>query len=407
MKRGGWKIAIFVIILIAAIAASFYPLKNNLQLGLDLRGGAEVVLQAIPEEGETITSEDMNKLKEVMRKRVDSIGVSEPIIQLEGNDRMIVELAGVDNPDEAIELIGRTAKLEFRDPNGEVILSGSDLADAEGVMNNSTGEATIALTFNEEGKQKFADATTMYVGQKISIYLDDQLLMDPVVNEPILNGEASITGGYSLESAIAQAAVLKGGALPVNVEIMSKRAVGPSLGEDSLQKSLYAGILGMILLLIFIIAYYRLPGVVAAISLLAYILLLLWAMCGLGVVLTLPGIAGFVLSIGMAVDANIIIYERLREELKNGKSLRAAIAAGFKRATWTILDSNITTLLAAVVLFYFGTGSVQGFAVTLSVGIIISMLTALLITRYLLRWTAEVPAFHNRIGLYTSKGGNQ
>lgn len=405
MKNGGLKIAVFAIVLIVAVAVSVTPLMNNLQLGLDLQGGAEVVLQAVPEEGQTLTEDDMTQLREVIRNRVDNLGVSEPIIQLEGDDRIIVQLAGVDNPDEAISLIGQTAKLEFIDPQGNVVVSGSDLADASGQDVN--GEGVISLKFSEEGTEKFADATQQYVGQNIDIYLDDELLISAVVQEPILNGEAQITGNYTLEDAINQAAILKGGALPVDVEILSKRTVGPSLGSDSLTASLYAGIIGLTLLCIYVIAYYRLPGAVAVLSLISYTLLLLWAEVLLGVTLTLPSIAGFVLSIGMAVDANIIIYERLREELRSGKSLRASIRAGFKRALWTILDSNITTLLAAAVLFKFGTGSVQGFAVTLSIGIIISMLSALVITKYLLQWSADVNAFKMHPRLYGNlvKGG--
>ena len=397
MKNGGLKIAVFAIVLIVAVAVSVTPLMNNLQLGLDLQGGAEVVLQAVPEEGQTLTEDDMAQLREVIRNRVDNLGVSEPIIQLEGDDRIIVQLAGVDNPDEAISLIGQTAKLEFIDPQGNVVVSGNDLADASGQDVN--GEGVISL--------KFANATQQYVGQNIDIYLDDELLISATVQEPILNGEAQISGSYTLEEAINQAAILKGGALPVDVEILSKRTVGPSLGSDSLTASLYAGIIGLVLLCIYVIAYYRLPGAVAVLSLISYTLLLLWAEVLLGVTLTLPSIAGFVLSIGMAVDANIIIYERLREELRSGKSLRASIRAGFKRALWTILDSNITTLLAAAVLFKFGTGSVQGFAVTLSIGIIISMLSALVITKYLLQWSADVNAFKMHPRLYGNlvKGG--
>lgn len=405
MKNGGLKIAVFAVVLVAAIALSFSPLMKNLNLGLDLQGGAEVVLQAVPEEGETITDEDMTQLKEVIRSRVDNLGVSEPIIQLEGEDRIIVQLAGVDNPDEAISLIGQTAKLEFIDPTGNVVVSGNDLADASGQEIN--GENVISLTFSKEGAEKFAEATQKYVGQNIDIYLDGNLLISATVNEPILDGKAQISGTYTLEEAIAQAAVLKGGALPVDVEIMSKRTVGPSLGSDSLTASLYAGLLGLLLLFIYMIVYYRLPGAIAVFSLISYTLLLLWAEVLLSVTLTLPSIAGFVLSIGMAVDANIIIYERLREELRLGKSLRASIRAGFKRALWTILDSNITTLLAAAVLFKFGTGSIQGFAVTLSIGIIISMFSALVITKYLLQWSADVNAFKIRPRLYVNiaKGG--
>jgi protein-export SecD/SecF family membrane protein len=410
MKKGGLWLSLFVIVLAVAAVLSFGYLKDNLNLGLDLQGGAEVVLQAVPEEGQTVSSDDMEALKEIMRKRVDNIGVSEPVIQLEGTDRIIVQLAGVDNPDEAIEILGKTAKLEFVDPRGNVILTGSDLADAQGVRNSGATDPSeqnvISLTFSKEGAEKFAEATAKFIGQNIAIYIDDEKVVDATVKSVISDGKAQISGNYTLEEAVAEAAILKGGALPVDVEVMSKRTVGPSLGADSLQKSLYAGILGMILLLAFIIIYYRLPGVVAALSLVAYTIVLTWLISWLNITLTLPGIAGFVLSIGMAVDANIIIYERLREEIANDKSLPAAVTSAFRRALWTILDSNITTLIAAAVLFQFGTGSIQGFAVTLAVGIVVSMFSALVVTRFLLKWCAQVPLFTKHIGLFTSvKGG--
>lgn len=407
-NKGGLWLLLCIVVLALAVVFSWGHLKDNLNLGLDLRGGAEVVLQAVPEEGQTVTSEDMDALKEVIRKRVDNMGVSEPIIQLEGDDRIIVQLAGVDDPDEAIELVGKTAKLEFIDPYGNIILTGSDLADAKGVRNSgaSVGEENvISLTFSEEGTKKFAQATQRFLGQVISIYIDDECIVAATVNTPITNGQAQITGGYTFEEAIAQASILKGGALPVDVEVMSKRTVGPSLGADSLAKSINAGLIGMGLLLLFVIGYYRLPGVVAAISLVAYTLVLTWLISLLNITLTLPGIAGFVLSIGMAVDANIIIYERLREEIAVGKSLQASTVSAFRRALWTILDSNITTLIAAAVLFQFGTGSVQGFAVTLAVGIVVSMFSALFVTHYMLLWCSEVPLFAKHVRLFTNRKG--
>lgn len=407
MKKGGIWLTLFVAVLAVAVAASWGYLRDGLHLGLDLQGGAEVVLQAVPEEGQTVTADDMSALQEIMRKRVDNIGVSEPIIQLEGEDRIVIQLAGVDNPDDAIDMLGRTAKLEFIGPNGEIILTGAELKNAYGSRNNGATnpneQNVISLEFNDEGTRKFAEATQRYIGKNIAIYIDDQVVVDATVKSVISNGKAQISGGYTLEEAVAQAAILKGGALPVDVEVMSKRTVGPSLGADSLQKSLYAGLLGMLLLLLFIVGYYRLPGFVAAISLVVYTLVMLWLMCWLKITLTLPGIAGVLLSIGMAVDANIIIYERLREEIANDKTIPAAVNAAFRRALWTILDSNITTLLATVVLFQFGTGSVQGFAVTLAVGIVVTLFTALLITRYLLKWCADIPALAKRPGLFGRK----
>lgn len=408
MKKGGLWLAISLVAIAALATLSFTFLKDNLQLGLDLKGGAEVVLQAVPDEGEEITADDMTALQEIMRNRVDSIGVSEPVIQLQGDDRIIIELAGVDDPDEAIELVGKTAKLEFIDPLGNVILTGSDLVNATGTKTtDSSGMSAnaISIEFSTEAAAIFAAATAKYMGQPIYIYIDDELIMAPTVNSVITDGKAQITGDYTLEEAVSQAAILKGGALPVNVEVMSKRTVGPTLGADSLEKSLNAGMIGLSLLVAFMVLYYRLPGVVATLSLIVYTSLLMLSLTALGITLTLPSIAGLVLSIGMAVDANIIIYERLREELAVGKTLKAAVYAAFQRALWTILDSNITTLIAAVVLFQFGTGSVQGFAVTLGVGIVISMFSALVVTRCLLNWASDVKAFQNPKLFASLKGG--
>lgn len=397
MKRGsGIKLIITLVLIAAAVFFSIQPIQENINLGLDLQGGASVLLQAIPQEGQTITTEDMEKLTAVMRNRVDEFGVAEPIIQREGEDRLIVELAGIENPDEAIEMLGKTARLEFKDPSGEVILTGADLANSSAMIDSITGQNVVTLEFTEEGAKKFASATARLVGQEISIYLDDALLQNPVVNGPILDGNAQIQGGFTtFEDAANIAALLRGGALPVDIEILSKSTVGPTLGQDSLDKSFRAIIIGLVALAVFMIAYYRLPGLLANISLIVYALLLLWILSLIHATLTLPGIAGFVLSMGMAVDSNIIIYERLKEELRAGKTLRVAVEAGFKRALSTILDANITTLIAALVLFQFGTGSIQGFALILAIGLVVSLVTAIFFTRMMLRWTVQVAAFNN------------
>ena len=397
MKRGsGIKLIITLVLIAAAVFFSIQPIRENINLGLDLQGGASVLLQAVPQEGQTITTEDMEKLTAVMRNRVDEFGVAEPIIQQEGEDRLIVELAGIENPDEAIEMLGKTAKLEFKDPSGAVILTGADLANSSAVIDNSTGQNVVTLEFTEEGTDKFASATSRLVGKEISIYLDGVLLQNPVVNGPILDGNAQIQGGFAtFEAAANIAALLRGGALPVDIEILSKSTVGPTLGQDSLDKSFRAIIIGLVVLAVFMIAYYRLPGLLANISLIVYALLLLWILSLIHATLTLPGIAGFVLSIGMAVDSNIIIYERLKEELRAGKTLRVAVEAGFKRALSTILDANITTLIAALVLFQFGTGSIQGFALILAIGLVVSLVTAIFFTRMMLRWMIHVAAFNN------------
>ena len=393
-KTSGIKLTVVIVVIAAALIFSIKPLAENINLGLDLQGGAEVVLQAVPDEGQEVTAADMEQLVSVLDNRVNELGVSEPIIQVEGNDRLIVQLAGVDDPDQAIEIIGKTAQLEFVDPLGNVILTGAELEDAYAQIDNtkSANERNqVAFKLNEKGREAFFNATTQYVGQVISITLDGEVISSPVVETPISEGEGVISGGFStFEEASDLAALLRGGALPVDLEILSQRTVGPTLGADSLDKSIQAMGIGFIILFAFMIIYYRVPGIWACISLVVYSLILLWALNLINAVLTLTSIAGFILSVGVAVDANITIYERIREELYHGKSLKASIDAGFKRAFWTIFDSNITTLIAAVVLYYFGSGTIKGFALTLSLGIIASMFTAIVFTRQMLRWMSDI-----------------
>ena len=393
-KTSGIKLTVVIVVIAAALIFSIKPLAENINLGLDLQGGAEVVLQAVPDEGQEVTAADMEQLVSVLDNRVNELGVSEPIIQVEGNDRLIVQLAGVDDPDQAIEIIGKTAQLEFVDPLGNVILTGAELEDAYAQIDNtkSANERNqVAFKLNEKGREAFFNATTQYVGQVISITLDGEVISSPVVETPISEGEGVISGGFStFEEASDLAALLRGGALPVDLEILSQRTVGPTLGADSLDKSIQAMGIGFIILFAFMIIYYRVPGIWACISLVVYSLILLWALNLINAVLTLTSIAGFILSVGVAVDANIIIYESIREELYHGKSLKASIDAGFKRAFWTIFDSNITTLIAAVVLYYFGSGTIKGFALTLSLGIIASMFTAIVFTRQMLRWMSDI-----------------
>ena len=393
-KSSGIKLAAVIVLIAAALIFSIKPLTENINLGLDLQGGAEVVLQAVPGDGESVTAEDMNQLVSVIDNRVNELGVSEPNIQVEGSDRLIVQLAGVDNPAQAIEIIGKTAQLEFVDPLGNVILTGAQLEDAYAQIDNmaSANERNqVAFKLNEEGSKAFLEATTKYVGQVISITLDGEVISSPTVESPISGGEGVISGAFAtFEEANDLAALLRGGALPVDLEILSQKTVGPTLGADSLDQSIHAIAIGFAVLFAFMIVYYRIPGIWACISLVVYSLILLWALNLINAVLTLTSIAGFILSVGVAVDANIIIYERIREELYHGKSLKASIDAGFKRAFWTIFDSNITTLIAAVVLYYLGSGTIKGFALTLSLGIIASMFTAIVFTRLMLRWMSDV-----------------
>ncbi len=360
------------------------PLIKNIDLGLDLRGGLHVVLEAHETEGEEITPDTIEKAVSILRSRVDGIGVREPVIYPRGENRVVIELAGLDNPEDAVNLIKGTAQLEFWDQDGNVLVTGRNLTDARARMVPETNMAEVQIEFDREGTELFAAATEANVGRPLAIVLDNEIISAPVVNEPIRGGTAVITGNFTAMEAEQLAILLRSGALPVSFSIMEQRTIGPTLGSDSLEKSIRAGIVGIIAVLIFMLGYYRLPGLIADLSLVLYLLIVLGAMYFIGAVLTLPGIAGIILSIGMAVDANIIIYERIKEELRHGKTLRASIEAGYKRAISAILDANITTLITAMVLMYFGTGPIMGFAVTLSIGIISSLIVALTFTRYLL-----------------------
>ncbi|MFA6807575.1 MAG: protein translocase subunit SecD [Eubacteriales bacterium] len=394
MKRGNIiKLTATVILVIIAVCFSIQPLtdsENGIPLGLDLKGGVHLVLQAEPgEDGVPVSKEDMAKARAIIEQRVNELGVSEPFIQVdEDKKRVIVELAGIEDPDKAVELLKTTAKLTFRDQEGNILLDGTELKDASAGVDSSMGQSgfVVHISFTPQGATEFADITTDLVGQKLGIYLDEKMIQNPVVSTPIVSGEGQIQGYSSLEEAAEYAVLLRSGALPVSLTVAEKRQVGALLGVDSLNKSLIACLYGIIFILLFMLTFYRLPGVVADISLAVFGLLVLWALYGLNAVLTLPGISGFVLSMGMAVDLNIVVYERIKEEIKLGKSLRAAVDAGFSRAFLTVLDSNITTLFAAGTLFFLGSSSIKGFALTLGIGIFASLFTAITFTRLLLRW---------------------
>ncbi|MDQ0287276.1 preprotein translocase subunit SecD [Desulfofundulus luciae] len=366
----------------------YLPLIKDAVLGLDLRGGVHVVLEAQDTPEAKVTPDKMKQLMAVIQRRVNQFGVSEPVIQQQGERRLIVELAGNIDPEKAVREIVKTAYLEFKTEDGKTVVTGADLKDAIESKDPASGQVKVDLTFNPQGARKFAEATAANVGRHIAIILDGKVLQNPVVQEAIPNGKAQITGYQSLEEAHNIAVLLRSGALPVKVEIAEKRAIGPALGADSLKKSEHAGVVGVLAILIFMVMYYRLPGLVADFALLIYALIVLAIYVGLHVTMTLPGIAAFLLSLGIAVDANVIIFERLKEELRTGKSLRSAIDAGFKRAFTAIFDSNATTLIAALVLYFLGTGPIRGFAVTLGIGIVASMFTAISVTRWLLHLVA-------------------
>ena len=379
------KFLIIALAIVGGFCVYISPLSNSIKQGLDLQGGTHVVLQAVDTPELKVDDDAVNRSVKVIERRVNELGLTEPVIQRQGKDRIIVELPGVKDPEKAIAMLGRTAMLQFKDESGKVVLTGSDLKDAKAQVSQGN-QAVVGLEFNDEGGKKFADLTARNVGKKIAIELDGQVLTAPVVQEAITGGHAQISGSRNVEEAEHLAILLRSGSLPVKIEVMENRTVGPTLGQDSKDKSVKAFSIGIIGVFVFMLLFYRLAGVVADIALLLYVMLLLLVMRYLGATLTLPGIAGIILSVGMAVDANVLIFERFKEEVKRGKTLRSAMDSGFGRAIVTILDSNLTTIMAAAVLFYLGTGPIKGFAVTLALGTLLSMFTAVTVTKFLLRF---------------------
>ncbi|MDR1657407.1 MAG: protein translocase subunit SecD [Deltaproteobacteria bacterium] len=361
---------------------------------------------------------------ETIRNRVDMFGVAEPDIRPQGEDRIVIQLPGLTNPEQAIELIGRTAILEFKlvdnglkspeealrdgpPPGTEVLferrvdpvtkvetkiphllrrqalMTGDSLVDSRAVRGQQFGDPRVTMTFDSRGAREFADITDRYVGRQLAIVLDNQVYSAPVIKTRIPDGEAYIEGSFSIEEARILAVVLRAGALPAPVSVIEQRSVGPSMGQDSIRQGLTAGLVGLILILVFLIFYYRYSGLVANLALLFNFPIVLGCLAGLGATLTLPGIFGLVLTMAMAVDANVLIFERIREELRFGRSPAGAVAGGFNRAFWTIFDANVTTIMAAMVLYQFGSGPIRGFAVTLIIGITSSMFTAIFASRWI------------------------
>lgn len=395
------SIALVGYILFYGITVSVYNIGNigkSINYGLDLTGGVNVVLEAQSTDADPVTPEKIDSSITTIRHRIDSIGVSEPTITKQGDNRIRVSIPSVSDQEQALNLIGKTAQLEFLGPDDSVILTGKDVIDSKGVMQNDNSgvqKAVVTLKFSEAGTKLFADATQKYQGQIIKIKLDDEVISSPTVNVVITSGEAVIEGMKDLDEAGNLATLIRGGALPVKLEPVEIRTIGPTLGQNSLNESVFAGIIGISLVLIFMLIVYRGLGFLADLALLIYIMIVLTIMTALNVTLTLPGIAGIILTVGMAVDANVIIFSRIQEEARSGKSLLTSIDVGFARAFGTILDSNVTTLIAGFVLFFLGSGSVQGFAVTLILGILVSMFTAIVITKKLVKILVKTGLFNN------------
>ncbi len=412
-KNLQWRVLLALGVVVFALAGML-PLNEKINLGLDLQGGMHLVLKVdtdkVPEEAR---EDAPNRALEVIRNRIDQFGVREPLIQRQGKNSIVVQLPGITDRDRAIELIGKTALLEFKlveddeelitraksgdIPDGyelkvveketflvhkDAALTGDTLVNAEVKFDQSRfNESYIAIEFNSKGASIFSEVTAENVGKRLAIVLDGKVHSAPRINEKIPSGRASITGRFTVEEAGDLAIVLRAGALPAPIYIEEERTVGPLLGKDSIESGIRASLIGAGLVLGFMLVYYLFAGVVATIAMILNFVIVLGALGWLHTTLTLPGIAGMILVIGMAVDANVLIYERIREELKTGKHIRSAVAAGYNKAFTTILDSNITTLIAAALLFKFGTGPIRGFGVTLSIGILASMFTAIFVTR--------------------------
>lgn len=387
------------------------------QLGLDLQGGTHLVYEAdLAQIGEGTPDEAMQGVRDVIERRVNLFGVTEPVVQVDkvgDHYRLIVELAGIKDISQAIKMIGETPSLDFReernqeetqiilekqkagdqealavDPyfNPPSALTGKYLERAEVSFDPNSGAPEVDLQFNSEGAKLFEELTGKNVGKRIAIYLDEVPISVPVVNEAISGGKARISGDFTIDEAKTLVRRLNAGALPVPIKLVNQQTVGASLGEASLTQSLKAGLIGILAVALFMLFWYRLPGALAIVALLIYTLVVLAIFKLISVTLTLAGIAGFILSIGMAVDANILIFERTKEELRSGKSLAGAVEEGFKRAWTSIRDSNVSSLITCAILFWLGTSIIKGFALTLAIGIIISMFSAITVTKNFLRW---------------------
>lgn len=437
MKRIKWGQLVVIIIVLALSLWSIFHYGKNAKYGLDLRGGVHLVLQAsqiveteetttkteetqkeseetqttqeeqpkeaeqTPEEqtktAETtreITTADLEKTKSVIEKRINSLGVSEVLVTISGNDRIVVDIPGYTNIEEAKNIIGRIAVLTFKDEEGNVLITGKNLKNAtftyQATKEGGVREPVVQLEWDDVGKKLFAEATEKNVGKKIAIYLDEEELMAPTVNEPIKDGNAVITfgGEGSIEEKTKQAqeyaALLRGGSLPVKMEFVEERVVGPSLGRDTINKTQIGAILAVLIIMAYIIIIYRMFGVIGSLALLIYVAIYLGFLLAIGTVFSLPSIGAVILSFGMSVDSNIIVFERIKEEYKKGRTLRSAVGSGYSHGITAVLDSNLSMLLGMSVLWYYGTVQIKGFALTLVAGIVASLITSLFFTRFIL-----------------------
>ena len=394
MKAKGKSTFIFTLCTLAIIILTFVCFRGvtiggwevksfdqTITKGLDLQGGVSVLLGI---QDENVSKEDLQKTKNLIQLRVNKLGVAETVVTTEGDNRIRVDIPGEYNSQGIVDSLSKTGNLTFKSPDGKVLLTGKDVKEATAILSQQTSQPEVSLELNDEGSKKFAEATGKYLNQRISINMDDEQLTNPLVQSQITNGKAVITGMSSMDEAKNIAGLINSGALPVTIKALSQQTVGAQLGATALPNAVKAGVVGVGLIFLFMIIYYRVPGFIASIALTLYITLVLLIFVEIGATLTLPGIAGFLLTIGMAVDANVLIFERIREELRRGVSSKAAVKKGFENALSSIVDSNVTTIIAALVLYFMGSGAVKGFAITLLIGIVVSLFTALVVTKFLM-----------------------
>ncbi|WP_337099508.1 protein translocase subunit SecD [Paenibacillus sp. YIM B09110] len=373
-----------VVIMFGVIAWTSPSLVKNVRLGLDLKGGFEVLYEAVPlEGGEAVTPESLKETARSLEERADALGIAEPEITTEGTNRIRVKIAGVTTEEEVKEVLAKPINLTFRDPEGKIRLDGSDFVpDGAGIGYDELNQPFVTIKLKDA--KKFEDLTRELIGKALSIYLDEEPLSSPMVNSAIPGGSATITGNYTTDEAKDLRDKINLGALPLQLNEKYTQSVGAKLGQESLQDTVTAGIIGTAIILVFLVILFRIPGVVAGITVITYTWLLVAVFNLMNATLTLPGIAAFVLGIGMAVDANIIMYERIKEEIRSGKSLLSSLKAGSKNSFRTIMDANITNIIASAVLYYIGNGAIRGFALTMIFSILVSMLTNIFLSRFLI-----------------------
>ena len=398
MKKGHTKgrstilfILTLIVIVVFAFAGArgveiagweFKSFNKAITKGLDLQGGVSVLMEI---QDEDVTKEDLEKTRQLIDLRVNKLGVAETSVTVEGDRRVRVEIPGEYDSKDLVDSLSKTGNLTFKDEDGNEVLSGSDVEEAGTMLDSTSNAPVVTLKLTDEGTKKFAEATENNLNKKIYIYMDDEEISAPTVDSVITGGNAIIKGSSSIDEAKNLAGLINAGALPVTVKAIQIENVGAQLGAEALPNAVKAGLIGIAIIFLFMILYYRIPGVIACIALTLYVCLTLLVFVEADVALTLPGIAAFLLTVGMAVDANVLIFERVREELKNGMSVKSAVEKGFSNALSSIVDSNITTIIAALVLYFMGTGSVKGFAVTLMIGIVVSMFTAIIVTKSLMK----------------------